>query len=183
MIFLSSVKAFIISRKGMNIEEEALDLSRLVNSIDKDTNIPFIKKYLNLLLMYYNKSYLKESQRTLVNKSDTREKNIFVLKLINYLRKDEYTPNSVMKYILSSISAFESDDISQYEDINKLIEERANKVKQPILVIYLNYNYIIYPIHIGIGCIFLIVIPNMSFYHLFCSKIFSHQLKVIAHLL
>ena len=117
LIKLTHIMCFILTRDGTGMIEDALELDRIIRFIDIDMDIVFLKKYINLILLYYNSTYLPYSQKTLINKLETRQRNIFAMKIINFLRKEEITPNSIMKFILSETSAYEEKENLELSEI------------------------------------------------------------------
>lgn len=123
---------FVLTRKGLNMLVENLELNKFLEEfIENELKMPMLRKYLNLLMIYYNKNYLGSYLKCLErNNVRAENRNVFMQKIVNFIRKEDITPNLVMKHILSEIS------------IN-LGEENSNLYDSEMMIAAQNYDPLI----------------------------------------
>lgn len=127
LTYINYFISFILTRNFKDIVTEASELSLFLTTIEPKISLPLMRKYINLLMSNYNYSYISESSRQLIKKEEASLKNIFLMIIINFLRKEDVTPNSVMKNILLNISAYEE---YNNEELNKIIIEVDEKIRK-----------------------------------------------------
>ena len=134
MLKLSYLIIFILTRKDLEYCSELFDLNEILEYINNNTDLLFIRKYINLILIHYNKNYLLQKDRFYkidykVNNSpkDNLIRNIFVVKIANYIKYSEIIPNSIMNFVLCDIC--DNKNSIDYNNINNNSNECNNNFK------------------------------------------------------
>lgn len=127
LIKYSIYSSYILTRLPhiSSFSEEIFDACQIIDQIDEENQLPFLRKYLINIMIYYNQNYKFESNERISgemivlsnennsvatslisNISANRNKNDYITKIIKLIKEKKIVPNNLMMEILSKINTF-----------------------------------------------------------------------------